>query len=68
MTVWGLIVGIPAYVAFNYFTVLINRYVLNVEESATELVEAVTLRFAMQAPRISNGEGSEAARAESVPV
>ena len=68
VTVWGLIVGIPAYVAFNYFTVVINRYVLNVEESATELVEAVTLRIATQTPRLSNGEGSEAARAESVPV
>ncbi len=65
VTVWGLIVGIPAYVAFNYFTVLINRYVLNVEEAATELVEAVTLRIATQTP---NGERTEAAHAESIPV
>lgn len=65
VTVWGLIVGIPAYVAFNYFTVLINRYVLTVEESATELVEAVTLRIATQTP---NGERSAAAHVESVPV
>lgn len=68
VTVWGLIVGIPAYVAFNYFTVVINRYVLNVEESATELVEAVTLRFATQPHQDSNGEGSESAHAETVPV
>ncbi len=58
VTVWGLIVGIPAYVAFNYFTVVINRYVLNVEESATELVEAVTLRFATQAPGSAGGSAS----------
>ena len=35
VTVWGLIVGIPAYVAYNYFTTVINGYVLSVEESAT---------------------------------
>ena len=27
----------PAYVAFNYFTTVIDRYVLQVEETATEL-------------------------------
>ena len=48
VTVWGLIVGIPAYVAYNYFTNVINRYVLQVEESATELIEAVTLQMAVQ--------------------
>ena len=56
VTVWGLIVGIPAYVAFNYFTVVINRYVLNVESAATELVEAVTLRIARQTPRTPHDE------------
>ncbi len=50
VTVWGLLVGIPAYVAFNYFTTVIHRYVLQVEETATELIEAVTLRLA-QAPK-----------------
>ena len=40
----GLIVGIPAFTAFNYFTSLINSFVLDVEESATELIEAVTLQ------------------------
>jgi len=48
VTVWGLMVGIPAYVAFNYFTTVINRYVLNVEESATELIEAVTLQMSFR--------------------
>ena len=46
VTVWGLLVGIPAYVAYNYFTTLIHRYVLQVEETATELMESVTLRLA----------------------
>jgi biopolymer transport protein ExbB len=43
-TVLGLVVGIPAFTAFNYFTSLINSFVLDVEESATELIEAVTLQ------------------------
>jgi hypothetical protein len=47
VTVWGLMVGIPAYVAYNYFTTVINGYVLNVEESATELMEAVTLEMSL---------------------
>ncbi len=46
-TCFGLIIGIPAFVAFNYFTSLINRFVLDVEESATELIEAVTLQTAV---------------------
>lgn len=46
-TCFGLIVGIPSYVAYNYFTSLINRFVLDVEESATELIEAVTLQIAL---------------------
>lgn len=47
-TVLGLIVGIPAFVAYNYFTSVINRFVLDVEESSTELIEAVTLQMAMR--------------------
>ena len=47
-TVFGLVVGIPAYIAYNYYTSLINRYVLQVEESATELIETVTLQMALQ--------------------
>ncbi|MDA7874763.1 MotA/TolQ/ExbB proton channel family protein [Rubripirellula sp.] len=46
-TCFGLIVGIPAFVAFNYFTGIINRFVLDVEESATEMIEAVTLQTAI---------------------
>lgn len=47
-TVLGLIVGIPAFMAFNYFTSVINRFVLEVEESASELIEAVTLQMALR--------------------
>jgi len=46
-TCFGLIVGIPAYIAYNYFTSVINRYVLDVEESASELIETVTLQMAL---------------------
>ena len=42
------IVGIPAFTAFNYFTSVINRFVLEVEESASELIETVTLQLAMK--------------------
>ncbi len=48
-TVLGLVVGIPAFTAFNYFTSIINRFVLDVEESATELIEGVTLQIALEA-------------------
>lgn len=47
-TCFGLIIGIPAYIAYNYFTGVINRYVLDVEESATELMETVTLHMALE--------------------
>jgi biopolymer transport protein ExbB len=45
VTVWGLLVGIPAYIAYNYFSAIINGYMLHVEESATKLNEAVTVRL-----------------------
>ena len=47
-TVFGLIVGIPTLIAYNYYTSVINGYVLQVEESATELIEAVTLKMALE--------------------
>ena len=47
-TCFGLIIGIPAFIAYNYFTSVINRYVLEVEQSATDLIEAVTLQVALQ--------------------
>jgi biopolymer transport protein ExbB len=67
VTVWGLIVGIPAYVAYNYFTTVINGYVLNVEESATALMEAVTLQLSLR-ERIdgSTANGDDAAVSPAV--
>ena len=46
-TCFGLIVGIPAFMAFNYFTSVINSYVPDVEESATELIETVAQEMAL---------------------
>lgn len=60
-TVLGLVVGIPAFMSFNYFTGVINRYVLDVEESATELIQVVTLQMAL------NSKEQETA-GERVPV
>jgi len=45
VTVWGLLVGIPAYIAYNYFTTVINGFMLHVEESASMLSEAVTVQM-----------------------
>ena len=53
-TVLGLVVGIPAFTAFNYYTSLINSFVLDVEESATELIEAVTLQQVIDEQADSN--------------
>jgi biopolymer transport protein ExbB len=47
-TVLGLVVGIPAFMAYNYFTSVINRFVLDVEESAAELIETVTLQQSLE--------------------
>src|SRR5690606_10005748 len=62
-TCFGLIVGIPAFMAFNYYTGVINGYVLEVEESATELIEVVTLQMTLE--NQSAGETAEAANYES---
>lgn len=47
-TVLGLVVGIPAFIMFNYFTSAINQFVLDVEESASELIESVTMQLAFR--------------------
>ena len=49
--------------AFNYFTSVINRFVLEVEESATELIEAVTLQLALGEQPSGVSHVSAAARA-----
>ena len=46
-TVLGLLVGIPAFIGFNYFTSVTNRFVLDVQESAAELIETLTLQTAL---------------------
>lgn len=46
-TAFGLVIGIPAFMAYNYFTGVINRFVLDVEETSTELIERVTLENAI---------------------
>ena len=59
-TCFGLIVGIPAFVGFNYFTSVINQFVLQVEQSATELIENVTIQLAAaELEDEAAGEGSE---------
>ena len=40
-TVFGLCVAIPAYVAFNYLTSCVDRFVLDMEKSATELMNTL---------------------------
>ena len=47
-TCFGLIIGIPAYMAFNYFMSVINNFVLEVEQSAAELIEAVSVQLTLQ--------------------
>jgi biopolymer transport protein ExbB len=64
-TVLGLIVGIPAFIFFNYFTSVINRFVLDVEESAAELIEAVTFQLAMAG---KNGQVADVGQASSPAV
>ena len=46
-TAFGLIVGIPSYMAFNYFMSTINNFVLEVEQSAAELIEAVSVKLTL---------------------
>jgi biopolymer transport protein ExbB len=46
VTVWGLMVGIPAYMFFNYFVSVVSARILEAEETASELVEALILRLA----------------------
>lgn len=61
-TVLGLIVGLPAFVAFNYFMSVINRFVLDVQESAADLIEAVTFQLALA------GKGQEPAHDQTEPA
>jgi biopolymer transport protein ExbB len=46
VTVWGLMVGIPAYIFFNYFNTVVNQHILDAEETASQLIEALVLQLA----------------------
>jgi biopolymer transport protein ExbB len=48
VTVFGLMVGIPAFIFNNYFSTVVNRYILEAEETASQLIEALTLRLASE--------------------
>jgi biopolymer transport protein ExbB len=43
-TVFGLCVAIPTYVAYNYFVTKVNGFVLEMEKSATDLVNLLAAR------------------------
>ena len=45
-TAAGLLIAIPAVVAYNLFSRQVERFVLEVEESATELIDFITLETA----------------------
>jgi biopolymer transport protein ExbB len=57
-TCFGLIVGIPAFMAYNYFSSVINGFVLNVEETASELIEAVTLQSSLRQQAAASEESA----------
>ena len=40
----GLCVAIPAYVAYNYLTSRVDGFILDMEKSATELLEAFSVK------------------------
>jgi len=42
-TVAGLIVAIPAYIAYNYFVIRVNNLILQMEKSATKLLDILFL-------------------------
>jgi len=46
VTLFGLTVGVPAYIFFTYFNSIISRLVLDAEETSSKLIEALTVRMA----------------------
>ena len=40
-TVFGLVIAIPAFSAYNYFTTRVKKFLLEIEETSTHLMEAV---------------------------
>jgi len=45
-TAFGLIVAVPATVAYNYFVGAIDRFVIEMEETSSELIEELERRNA----------------------
>jgi len=45
-TAAGLLVSIPAMVAYNYFTGRVEKFVLDIQESAARLIEVLTMKGA----------------------
>ena len=54
-TAAGLLIAIPAVVAHNIFSRKVERYVLDIEESATELIDFITLDQPAEAPATDGG-------------
>ena len=42
-TVGGLVVAIPAYLSYNYFVSRINNFIIEMEKSATKLIDIIFL-------------------------
>jgi len=55
VTVWGLVVAIPAYMFYNHFSTVVNRYMLEAEETASQLIEALTFKLAGEPVESSPG-------------
>jgi biopolymer transport protein ExbB len=66
-TAFGLIVGIPAYLFFNYFSSVINSFVLQVESTAAELIEVVTVRLTLDRSEESESGEKKPKRRRSAP-
>lgn len=47
-TAAGLLVAMPAVVAYNIFTKRVDRYVLDIEETATGLIDFITLQHVVE--------------------
>ena len=58
-TCFGLIVGIPAFLGFNYFSGVINSFVLDVETTSTELIELITMQLTL-AENAGDSQGAQA--------
>ena len=43
-TAAGLLIAIPSFIAYNYFSNRVQKFVLQVEESASELIEAISVQ------------------------